>query len=566
MPGLAELPLPPRSSSPSTPRPTGSRGERCELTEVGAVLVGGGELHDEWESLVGVAQPLGRGIQRFTGISQAMVDTAPPPEDGAARSCAAQLRGRVLVAHNARFDARVLQPGVRARGARVAGPAGAVHGRARAPVRAAAAPPRAGRRWPTRSGSRSTTVHRALPDARDVRAGVLRAVRAAVRERADDRRGARAAARPQASRHAPADAARSARAASARTSPRSRTSPGVYVFRDADGRAAVRRQVGRPAHARAGALHAPARRGRREAEHVDHQVDGVRARRAAARGPADQGAASRRATCAASASPTATSTCAAGWTSRSRSSRSRASPPPATPSASARCAGRAAAAELVEQLNSLFGLRHCGRTLPRREHPSAYGQMGRCLSPCLHDLDPNLYRERLDAALAAVRRPRRRRARCSPASTSRSREASRRAALRARRLAAAPPRRGCEALLEPARRRPARDPHRRAARARAAPRRPPGRFDAFWIAGGRVVDWGALPDDPAELARAAPPTRCAPRRGRSSAAGCRADAIAEARLVGLWIAAHEPRAHELTPGTDPGVLAARLSGPSARAA
>ena len=61
--------------------------------------------------------------------------------------------------------------------------------------------------------------------------------------------------------------------------------------------------------------------------------------------------------------------------------------------------GRAAAAELVEQLNSLFGLRHCGRRLPRRQHPSAYGQMGRCLSPCLGDLDPNLYRERLDQAL-----------------------------------------------------------------------------------------------------------------------------------------------------------------------
>jgi DNA polymerase-3 subunit epsilon len=48
--------------------------ERCELTEVGAVLVGGGELHDRWSSLVGVSEPLGRGIQRFTGITQAMVD------------------------------------------------------------------------------------------------------------------------------------------------------------------------------------------------------------------------------------------------------------------------------------------------------------------------------------------------------------------------------------------------------------------------------------------------------------------------------------------------------------
>ena len=61
--------------------------------------------------------------------------------------------------------------------------------------------------------------------------------------------------------------------------------------------------------------------------------------------------------------------------------------------------GRRLAVELVEQLDSLFGLRHCGRRLPRRQHPSAYGQMGRCLSPCLGDLDPNLYRRRLDEAL-----------------------------------------------------------------------------------------------------------------------------------------------------------------------
>src|SRR5205809_5297786 len=62
--------------------------------------------------------------------------------------------------------------------------------------------------------------------------------------------------------------------------------------------------------------------------------------------------------------------------------------------------GRHLAGELIEQLNSLFGLRHCGRKLPRRDHPSAYGQMGRCLSPCLRDLDPNAYRRRLDEALA----------------------------------------------------------------------------------------------------------------------------------------------------------------------
>ena len=68
--------------------------------------------------------------------------------------------------------------------------------------------------------------------------------------------------------------------------------------------------------------------------------------------------------------------------------------------------GRRWVHELVEQLESLFTLRHCGRRLARRAYPSAYGQMGRCLSPCLGDLDPNVYRQRLDEALRDV--PRRR--------------------------------------------------------------------------------------------------------------------------------------------------------------
>ena len=59
----------------------GRMGDLCEVTEVGAVLVGGGELHDRFESLVRVEKPLSRGIERFTGITQAMVDSAQPPED-----------------------------------------------------------------------------------------------------------------------------------------------------------------------------------------------------------------------------------------------------------------------------------------------------------------------------------------------------------------------------------------------------------------------------------------------------------------------------------------------------
>src|SRR5437764_14432613 len=78
----------------------GLAGEACEVTEIGAVLVGGGELHDRFETLVRVRAPLSRGIQRFTGITQAMVDAAPPAP-AVLPDLAEQLEGRVLVAHNA---------------------------------------------------------------------------------------------------------------------------------------------------------------------------------------------------------------------------------------------------------------------------------------------------------------------------------------------------------------------------------------------------------------------------------------------------------------------------------
>src|SRR6202044_366866 len=50
-----------------------------------------------------------RGVQRLTGISQAMVDNAPRLED-VLPVLRERLRGRVLVAHNAPFDRRVLRP------------------------------------------------------------------------------------------------------------------------------------------------------------------------------------------------------------------------------------------------------------------------------------------------------------------------------------------------------------------------------------------------------------------------------------------------------------------------
>src|SRR3954454_9758436 len=85
----------------------GRPGDDCELTEVGAVLVGGGELHERFESLVRPERPLSPGIERFRGITQQMVDEAPPRAEVLPR-LKERVHGRVLVAHSASFDRRVL--------------------------------------------------------------------------------------------------------------------------------------------------------------------------------------------------------------------------------------------------------------------------------------------------------------------------------------------------------------------------------------------------------------------------------------------------------------------------
>ena len=166
--------------------------------------------------------------------------------------------------------------------------------------------------------------------------------------------------------------------------------------------------------------------------------------------------------------------------------------------------GRAAAVELLEQLNSLFGLRHCARKLPRRYWPSAYGQMGRCLSPCLGDLDPNLYRRRLDEALAlftgegdggaALLAHLDEQMRGAAAEQNFERAAWLRR--RRERLAWLLERLGGVLAATHARPRLVLAEHPRG-----------GRCDAFWLVGGRVVDWGPPGDldevDGAHGARAA---------------------------------------------------------------
>ncbi|HVE68799.1 MAG TPA: hypothetical protein VNB64_09490, partial [Solirubrobacteraceae bacterium] len=202
--------------------------------------------------------------------------------------------------------------------------------------------------------------------------------------------------------------------------------------------------------------------------------------------------------------------------------------------------GEHAARELADHLTSLFALRHCGRKLPRRDHPSAYGQMGRCLSPCLNDLDPNLYRARLDAALGPFTGAADGREALLGLVEARMREESakrhyeRAATLRRRRerLETILDRLGGQLRATHAGPRLVLAPHPRDDR----------RADGFWVVGGRVADWGPLPRDPGELAR-----RTALALGARPVAGPASvppEAVHELRIVATWLEAH-PEAHVL---------------------
>jgi DNA polymerase-3 subunit epsilon len=170
--------------------------------------------------------------------------------------------------------------------------------------------------------------------------------------------------------------------------------------------------------------------------------------------------------------------------------------------------------------------------------------MGRCLSPCLGDLDPNLYRERLDAALglfvgdgdggaallAHVD------AQMRVASEAQRYERAAWLARRRRRLESLLGRLG--GVLRAA---------HMGARLVLAPHPVRERsFDAFWIVGGRVADWGPLPDDAEEVVAR---TDVALRRAVPVGLGgwLPAEELDEARIVGAWLAGHEVPALELDP-------------------
>ena len=242
----------------------GLAGDACELTEIGAVLVGGGELHDRWETLVAVRAPLSRGIQRFTGITQAMVDEAPPAELRLPE-LASQLRGRVLVAHSASFDRRVLRQAFERAGIRWPNP----------PQLCTVALARRlhplGRQRRLRALAESLGIdveisHRALADA-ETCARVFCALfprlcahAATLRDALDLLRPAR----PRRPRAVATDGVSRTRGARRRLPDLAHLTddPGVYIVRNASGPGGLRRQVGQCAGPGAGALPAVGERGR----------------------------------------------------------------------------------------------------------------------------------------------------------------------------------------------------------------------------------------------------------------------------------------------------------------
>ena len=220
--------------------------------------------------------------------------------------------------------------------------------------------------------------------------------------------------------------------------------------------------------------------------------------------------------------------------------------------------GRRLAAELVEQLDSLFGLRHCGRRLVRRDHPSAYGQMGRCLSPCLGDLDPNLYRRRLDEALRLfVDGDGRERllghveAQMQEAAGRRRYERAAWLRRRGRRLRAMLERLG--GVLEAT--------HSRPRLVRCSHPTDSSSADAFWMVGGRLVDWGPSPDDADELERRREAALL--RGGRAGELGAHVppDEVDEVRIIAGYLASHERELDDLGFGAanGDGVAGTRLA-------
>jgi DNA polymerase-3 subunit epsilon len=511
----------------------GLGGDACEMIEVGAVLVGGGELHDRWSSLVRPSAPLRRSIRRLTGITQEMVDGAPSLEE-VLPQLARSLDGRVLVAHNAPFDRRVLRQSFARVG--VDWPEQPVL--CTAALARALLPLQRERRLGALAealGIEVQLAHRALPDA-ETCARVLCALfprlcanavtvgEAVTMIRARRRRGARPGRK--------LEAVAERRQLDFSELPRD---PGVYLFRDDAGRTLY---VGKSVsiRSRARAHFAPSSAPADWSPHaavVDYAptcselgalvLENRLIKELAPPGNVRLGRRDDRLVYI-----------------RCRLDIAfpilEVSPEPAAGHAVTigPLRGRALARELVEQIDSLFGLRHCGRRLVLREHPSAYGQMGRCLSPCLGDLDPNLYRRRLDEALrlflgdGGSRLLEHVSRQMYTASAARQYERAAWLRRRLRRLGVIIERIG--GVLEAT--------HARPRLVVCAHPVDPSRRDGFWLAGGRLVDWGPLPDDVVEVRERT--ATALTRGGRAGELGAHVppDEVDEVRIIATYLASH----------------------------
>ena len=89
---------------------TGGSARDCAITEIGAVKVCGGEVLGEFQTLVNPAQAIPPFIAVLTGITDAMVSSAPRLSQ-ALPAFLEFARGTVLVAHNAPFDLGFLKAG-----------------------------------------------------------------------------------------------------------------------------------------------------------------------------------------------------------------------------------------------------------------------------------------------------------------------------------------------------------------------------------------------------------------------------------------------------------------------
>ncbi|MFL5843220.1 MAG: exonuclease domain-containing protein [Solirubrobacteraceae bacterium] len=513
----------------------GQSGEHCEVTEVGAVLVGGGELHDRWETLCAVNAPLSRGIQRFTGISQDMLDDAPPAET-TLPELAELMEGRVLVAHSASFDSRVLAQAFRRAHLEWPDP----------PVLCTVALARRlhplARQRKLRPLAESLGIdvevsHRALADA-ETCARVFCALFGRLCANATTIGDALALVRPAKRTRRKSGETFGGVTPAGHRRRRPDVSglpgePGVYIVRNEQGQTVY---VGKSTDVRTRVRShflpsSPSSQWTLQAESVDCETTNselgalVLERRMIRRLRPPGNAVLKHVD--------------AYVYLRCRFDISfpvlEVAPEPASGHAVSigPLRGRAAAVELKEQLDSLFGLRHCGRGMPRREWASAYGQMGRCLSPCLGDLDPNLYRRRLDEALGLFSGPRAGRAlldhvgaEIAAASAAQQFERAAWLTRRRARLTDLLSRLGDALSATHARPRLVLAPHPRDER----------RFDAFWLVDGRIADWGPLEaGDPWER------TQAALRHWRPAATtSVPPDEIDEIRCATTWIEAHRP--------------------------